>query len=242
MTPDDAPPAVWQGLPVVGAAEMRALDFDATARFGIPALELMENAGKAVARETLAFLKARGIDAAKDGVVVCCGRGANGGDGLVAARHLLAGGARVSVFLCAPKAGADYPDLVRANLDAARKAGLEIKPLGADSGLSKALASCAAALDALLGTGARGKPVGALHHAVAELARCKRPVVALDLPTGVDADTGECSSPCVTAALTLTLGLPKRGLLAARAKRAVGELKVLDIGYPAELIRGLLKA
>jgi NAD(P)H-hydrate epimerase len=221
---------------------MRALDFDATARFGISALELMENAGKAVARETLAFLKEKGIDPAKQGLVVCCGRGANGGDGLVAARHLKEGGARVLVFLCAPKAGGDYQDLVRDNLAAARKAGVEIKPLGADSGLPAALASCGAALDALLGTGAKGKPVGALHHAVTELARCRRPVIAVDLPTGLDADSGEPSNPCVSAALTLALGLPKRGLLAPRAKRCVGELKVLDIGYPAELIRGLLKA
>ena len=86
MSPKEAIPEVWEGLPVIDSARMRALDFDATARFAIPAADLMENAGRAVARETLAFLTERGLDPAKSRLVVCCGRGANGGDGLVAAQ------------------------------------------------------------------------------------------------------------------------------------------------------------
>lgn len=236
MTGPSSLPAEWGGLPVVNAARMRALDFDATARFGIPAAELMENAGKAVAVETLAFLVARGVDAAKARVVAVCGRGANGGDGLVAARHLKAAGVGVRVFICPSKVGALYPDLVRANLDAARRAGVEIGELGPQSGLTAALVRADAALDALLGTGSAGKPAGAIHHAVAELLRADKPVIAVDLPTGLDADTGAHGGVCVSAALTLTLGLPKRGLLAPDAQPFVGELKVLDVGYPAQLI------
>jgi len=232
---EPAAPAAWNGLPVVTAAAMRALDFDATARFGIPAAQLMENAGAAVAAETMAFLIS--TKAANKNVVVACGRGANGGDGLVAARHLKKLSAKPIVFICAPKIGAEYPQLVADNLKAARGAGVEVRELGAQSGLADALASCAVALDALLGTGSSGRPAGAIHHAVVELNRSARPILAVDLPTGLDADAGAAADPCIGATLTLTLGLPKRGLLAVSAKKFVGELKVLDIGYPAELIQ-----
>jgi NAD(P)H-hydrate epimerase len=242
VSPKAPIPAVWEGLPVVDAAAMRALDFDATARFNIPAADLMENAGKAVARETLAFLKGRGIEAPAARVVAVCGRGANGGDGLVAARHLKAAGAAVKVFLCPPKKDAVYPELVRANREAAEKAGVEIKEAGPEAGLAEALSNCDVALDALLGTGSTGKPAGAVHHAVAELTRAKKPVIAVDIPTGLHPDTGYHSGVYVAADMTLTLGLPKRGLLAAHAKANVGELRVLDVGYPPALVSGLKRA
>ncbi len=238
MSPKEPIPEVWEGLPVVSAATMRALDFDATAKHGIPAFELMENAGKAVAAEALAFLASRGAPPAQAEVAVCCGRGANGGDGLVAARHLKAAGAAATVFLCPAKKEAGYPQLVRDNLDAARRAGVEVREAGPESGLSEALASCDLVVDALLGTGAAGKPAGAVHHVIQEITRSRKPVIAVDVPSGLHPDTGYHSGVFVTADLTLTLGLPKRGLLAPHAKRAVGTLKVLDIGYPDELIHG----
>jgi NAD(P)H-hydrate epimerase len=191
-----------------------------------------------VAAETLAFLKERGVEPAKAKVAVCCGRGANGGDGLVAARHLKAAGVAVPVYLCPPKKDSGYPQLVRDNLDAARKAGIEVREAGPESGLAEALASCDAVLDALLGTGSAGKPAGAVHHVIQEITRAKKPVIAVDIPSGLHPDTGHHSGVYLTADLTLTLGLPKRGLLAPHAKRFVGTLKVLDIGYPAELIHG----
>jgi ADP-dependent NAD(P)H-hydrate dehydratase / NAD(P)H-hydrate epimerase len=239
VSPKEPIPSVWEGLPVVNAAAMRALDFDATARFGIPALELMENAGRAVAAETLAFLKEKGIEAAQAKVVVVCGRGANGGDGLVAARHLKAAGASVMAVLCPPKAEGEFPELVRVNREAALKAGVEIRRAGAEARLAEAIAKCDVVLDALLGTGSTGKPAGAVHHAVQEIARAKKPVIAVDIPTGLHPDTGYHSGAYITADLTLTLGLPKRGLLAPHAKQFVGALKVLDVGYPPELIRGV---
>ena len=238
MSPKEPIPPVWEGLPVVNAAAMRALDFDATARFGIPAAELMENAGRAVARETESFLKEKGVETAKARVVAVCGRGANGGDGLVAARHLKAAGASVVAVLAPAKKDGEYPELVRVNREAALKAGVDLREAGPASGLAEALAKCDVVLDALLGTGSTGKPAGAIHHAVQEITRAKKPVIAVDLPTGLHPDTGYHSGAYVTADLTLTLGLPKRGLLAPHAKAFVGVLKVLDVGYPPELIRG----
>lgn len=223
-------PDQYAGLPVVTAQRMRELDAEATKKHGIPAETLMENAGRAVAREALAWLGRPGA------FVVCCGRGANGGDGLVAARALREAGCSVTVFLCPAKRDAPYPALVLSNLDKARAAGVEVVEAGEGAGLAAALEAADAAIDALLGTGSAGKPAGAIHHMIQELTRSKKPVLAVDIPSGLQPDTGYHSGAVVTAAVTYTLGLPKRGLVAAPAKRYVGELKVLDIGYPKELL------
>ena len=230
----------WEGLPVVSAATMRALDLAATETHGVKALDLMENAGKAVAAECSAFLLDKGLSLKQANIVVCCGRGANGGDGLVAARHLAEGGATVAAFMCPPKndGAGEYPELVSVNLARAKDAGVTITPAGPGSGLAAALAWCHLAIDALLGTGATGKPAGAVHHMIRELRVAKKPVIAVDIPSGTHPDTGYHSGVFVVAELTLTLGLPKRGLLAPHAKPQVGVLKVLDIGYPPALLKG----
>lgn len=235
-------PDEWEGLPVVNAARMRALDHDATAVHGIAASELMENAGRAVAGATAEFLRAGGGDPAKAKIVVCCGRGANGGDGLIAARVLVQGGASVVAFLCPPKGdgpqgGLGYPALVRDALVKARAAGVEVREAGPEARLTEALAAADLVLDALLGTGSSGKPAGAIHHMIQEIERCAKPVVAVDIPTGLHPDTGHHSGVFITADLTLALGLAKKGLLASHAKRQVGELKVLDVGYPPALFK-----
>lgn len=233
-------PDVWEGLPVVNAAAMRALDQAATEAHGVLALDLMENAGKAVAAECAVFLAEKGLSVAQARVVVCCGRGANGGDGLVAARYLAEGGATVAAFLCPPKndGAGKYPELVSVNLARAQAAGVTITSAGPGSGLDKALAWCHVAIDAMLGTGATGKPAGAIHHMIREMTSAKKPVLAVDIPSGIHPDTGHHSGVFVTAEMTLTLGLAKRGLLAPHAKPHVGVLKVIDIGYPAPLLKG----
>ncbi len=236
----EAIPDLWEDLPVVSAATMRALDLAATEQHGVAALDLMENAGKAVAAACAAFLADKGLSLAQAKIVVCCGRGANGGDGLVAARHLAEGGSTVAAFLCPPKNDGmgEYPELVKVNLAKAKAAGVTITSAGPGSGLDKALAWCHLAIDALLGTGATGKPAGAIHHMIREMTVSKKPVIAVDIPSGIHPDTGYHSGVFVTAEMTLTLGLPKRGLLAAHAKPQVGVLKVLDIGYPPALLKG----
>jgi NAD(P)H-hydrate epimerase len=147
----------------------------------------------------------------------------------------------VKAFLCPPKKEgakpAPYPDYFVANLDKAKAAGVSAVEAGPEAGLAAALAGCVVVLDALLGTGSAGKPAGAIHHMIQEITRSKKPVLALDVPSGIHPDTGYHSGVFVTAAETLTLGLPKRGLVTPHAARNVGVLKVLDIGYPAELLR-----
>jgi NAD(P)H-hydrate epimerase len=221
---------------------MRAVDFDATARFGIAAHELMDNAGRLVAEYTSEYLKKKNISVGDARIIIICGRGANGGDGLVAARYLKMAGASVWAYVCPPKKDADYPELVRVNREAAIKAGVTIRLVGPESGLREALGQCDIVIDALLGTGSAGKPAGAIHHAVQEMTRAKKPVIAIDIPTGLHPDTGHHSGVYVTADVTLALGLPKKGLLAPHARQFIGELKVLDIGYPPELIHAVKSA
>lgn len=231
-------PDSYHGLAALSASGMRELDRKAV-ELGTPLLTLMENAGRAVAERTLEFLREKlSVKPSDARVVVCCGRGSNGGDGLVAARHLTLAGAHVRVFLCPPRRDAegkgDYPGPVRVNLDKAVAAGAAVENFDA---LSAALEQAHAALDALLGTGSSGKPAGIVRDMIQALTRSRKPVLALDIPSGIDPDTGYHSGVYVTAVETLTLGFPKRGLLAVHAKKYVGDLRVLDIGYPKELTK-----
>ena len=234
-------PLNYQGLPVVTAARMREIDRLATERYGLKVVDLMENAGRAVAAETAAFLASRGKGLRGSRIAVCCGRGANGGDGLVAARVLKQGGAEVAAFICSPrKQGADdpgrYPEPVRVNLERAEAAGVSVTPAENEAACRAGLEKADLILDGLLGTGSSGKPAGTVRRVIKDINRSRKPVVAIDLPSGIHPDTGYHSGVFVTAALTLTLGLPKRGLVTAHARRYVGELKVLDIGFPKELL------
>lgn len=229
-------PDAYDGYPAVTAERMRRLDAMAEAR-GIPVLDLMENAGKAVAGGTLSWLKAGGLQPEKSKVVVCCGRGANGGDGLVAARYLAEEGAKVDVFIAAAKKGEEYSPFITTNIDRAKNTGLSIHEYGPTAPLNPCLADADVVIDALLGTGSSGKPAGAIKDMIQEITRSKKPVLSVDIPSGLHPDTGHHSGVFITAAATFTLALPKRGLLAPHAKKNVGELKVLDIGFPPDLLK-----
>ncbi|MBI5883337.1 MAG: NAD(P)H-hydrate epimerase [Elusimicrobia bacterium] len=231
-------PKTYQGLPVVDTAVMRLLDRAATEKFKIPELELMENAGRAVAVRTLEFLQgplAKAPDAAR--VLVCCGRGANGGDGLVAARHLKEAGAAVRVFICPARKDGVYPAVVAANLERLKALGVAAERVEDVEALAAALNEADLVLDSLLGTGASGKPLGTVRAVIQAMNKAKKPVLSVDIPSGIHPDTGYHSGVYVTAVITLALGFPKKGLVTPHAKKFVGGLEVLDIGYPAELVQ-----
>lgn len=229
-------PQDYAGLPAVTAERMRRLDAMAESR-GIKVLDLMENAGRAIASETAIWMKAQGKALSGARIVVCCGRGANGGDGLVAARYLKEKGAQVSVYLISPKKGEGYSTPVQANIDRAKNAGVSASIYGPDSPLNRSLEDADVVLDALLGTGSTGKPAGDIKNMIQAITRSKKPVLAVDIPSGLHPDTGHHSGVFVTAAATFTLALPKRGLLAPHAKKNVGELKVIPIGFPDDLLK-----
>jgi len=214
---------------LVTVEQMRALERRAV-EGGATVAELMEAAGLAVAQEAWLLL---GVVAGRR-VVVLCGPGNNGGDGLVAARHLAEWDADVAVYLLAARDPADaHVEALRA-LDVPVFVGTDDDGYGA---LDEALAGAELVIDALLGTG-RSRPVeGALAEVLGRVgaarstARAPR-VVAVDLPTGVDADTGAADPLAVAADLTVTLGMAKVGLYLPPGALLAGRVEVVDIGLP----------
>ena len=228
-------------MKVVTAAEMRQIE-QAAAKEGISEDTLMENAGLAVAR-TVRRLMRDGLVGKR--VAVLVGPGNNGGDGLVAARHLAEWGADVLAVFVA-KRPQDDPNTVSAQSAGVQSVVFDDPDDAAR--LRRVLNSAEIALDAVLGTGRRrpleGLPrdvLTALEEARVRRASTSTPlrVVALDLPSGVDADTGATDPAAPHADLTVTLGYPKTGLFLYPAAERVGKLEVLDIGIPSRLAEGI---
>lgn len=216
--------------PVLTAAETQALDREAEAR-GIPVEHLMERAGLAVARAAIAL--AGGAYGRR--AVLVCGKGNNGGDGLVAARFLSRSGMGVDVFLLAEAADLRGPAAV--NLERLRDAGLSTHGFSR-SGLDRSLDRADVAVDAIVGTGFRGSAEGPYAEAIEGLNAGGAPVVAVDIPSGVEGDSGATRGPAVWADATVALGLPKVGDVLFPGADHAGVLEVADIGFPPDLLRG----
>ncbi|HZU81271.1 MAG TPA: NAD(P)H-hydrate dehydratase [Polyangiaceae bacterium] len=221
--------------PVLSRAQMRAFDAHAVERCRVPSLLLMENAGRG-ATDVLVreLLGGRCADAR---VVVVCGTGNNGGDGLVIARHLLVRGARPIVLLAGDerRASAD----ARANLDAWRGLGGELRPLapeGAEACVAAAGADARVVVDALFGTGLDRPIEGWLAELVGAVNAAPAPRFAVDLPSGLDADNGRALGVAVQAHVTVTFAHHKLGLLTPNGARLAGRVHVVDIGVPASLV------
>ncbi|MDP2865909.1 MAG: NAD(P)H-hydrate epimerase [Elusimicrobiota bacterium] len=228
----------FDGFPVVTAEKMKYLDRKASQEYGIPSHTLMENAGRAVAQAALDFAAAElGKQTADLKVVLCCGKGNNGGDGLAAARYLKLAGADVKVFILPPKE-TGYGELVVKNLEAAKAAGVPAAMTGRENldALAAEFAAADLLLDCLLGVSAVGKPTGPAHRVIQLMNKSGRPIIAVDIPSGLSPDTGHHSGVYIMAKLTLTLGFAKSGLMAAHAQKNTGLIKVLPIGYPQALI------
>jgi NAD(P)H-hydrate epimerase len=182
-------------------------------------------------------------------VVILCGRGNNGGDGFVVARHLLNRGATVETFLLARRE--DVKGDARVNLEILEKMGAGpavVTEAGGMAALSDRIASADVVVDALLGTGGQGPAKGILAEAIEMVNRAGRPVVAVDIPSGLIADDPEPPGPAIRAVLTVTFALPKRCLLLYPAAGYAGTVRIVPIGIPSSLCRdpglslGLLEA
>ena len=227
----------YVGLPVVTAGEMKLLDKKASMDCGIPEDRLMENAGKAIAEEVVRLaLEELDKEPGALKVVVCSGKGNNGGDGLVAARYLKEAGADARVFILEP-GETGYGDLVAGNLQRAGDAGVKVgRVTGEDlEGLAAEFEKADILLDALLGVSAAGKPAGPVARIIQLMNKSAKPIIAVDIPSGLSPDTGRYSGVSVVARHTLTLGFAKTGLMAPQARKNTGKITVLDIGYPAVL-------
>ena len=221
-------------LPVFTAAEMRALDQRAMSQLGIPGVRLMENAGRGAAQAILTHFGSQ----RRKRVVICCGKGNNGGDGFVVARRLKAAGAAVRVFLLAQTS--EVKGDSGAMLAAYLKAGGRIQEVTREAdlrSLEKALASSDMVVDALLGTGLAGPVTGLYALAIELINRSAKPVAALDLPSGLASDHGRLLGPVVAAVLTTTFAGWKRGLLLYPGAAKAGQVMVVDIGIPDSAAR-----
>jgi ADP-dependent NAD(P)H-hydrate dehydratase / NAD(P)H-hydrate epimerase len=217
-------------LGVFTAEEMRRLDQRAITELGIPGATLMENAGRGAAEAIVAVLPALGAPRRGARVVVVCGKGGNGGDGFVVARWLKRHGARPTVLLVSAPAEVDG--------DAGRKlrelgrAGIRPRPFTGDRASADMLAQAHLVVDALLGTGSRGVPEGGVSRAIELINASGRPVVALDIPSGLSANTGAHAGAVIKAAMTLTFAGLKRGLICSPGDELAGQVTVIPIGVP----------
>ncbi len=209
----------------VTAEEMRRIDRHAIEGIGIPALALMENAGRAVAEEVIGFAGQQ-----RKRWLVLAGKGNNGGDGLVAARHLAEAGLQVAVVFAEPPSG--FIGEAAIQRDIASRLGLRCIRYGEETVDWDAYDGI---VDALLGTGSRGAPRGPYEALIREANGSGLPIVAIDIPSGLNADTGETHEPCIRAVRTVALAFLKRGLVQFPGAGIAGEIVVRPIGIPSGL-------
>lgn len=214
--------------------QVRQVDRIAIEEYGIPGMVLMENAG----RGCVDVLQSLGIAGP---VVVCCGPGNNGGDGFVIARHLQLRGFQPHVLLVGD-AGRLQGDAA-ANYRILQRCEVPMTPMAAwdQATVDRALAGADWIVDALLGTGAFGEPRAPLDRLIAHLNACSARRLAVDMPSGLDCDTGSPANTTFRADHTCTFVASKVGFDAAEAKTYLGIVHVLDIGAPTRIIDRLLE-
>jgi len=209
----------------------RELDRRAVDEYGMSGLMLMENAGRGVA-DRLCELGVSGP------VVICCGQGNNGGDGFVVARHLDLRGYAVRVLLFADPGGLKGDAAV--NYRIIERSGLPIRQV-VPTQLHDELAGASWIVDALLGTGARGEPRPPFDMAIEQMNAAAIPILAVDLPSGLDCDTGQPARHTIRATHTCTFVAQKPGFLVPVAKQYLGVVHVVDIGAPRQLTEEILR-
>jgi len=214
--------------------QVRQVDRRAIEEYGMSGLVLMENAGRGIAENMLA-LGVSGL------VAICCGKGNNGGDGFVIARHLDNRGKQVRVLLFANPA--DLRGDAAANWRILEKSNVECGLFGKDVTADQVkpwLAEADWIVDALLGTGATGDPQPPFRAAIEAINAAVKKVMAVDLPSGLDCDTGFASPTTIVADHTCTFVAVKPGFLLPGAERFTGRVHVIDIGVPRRLVKELV--
>lgn len=217
---------------ILTSAEMREIDRKTIEEIGIPGAVLMENAGIRIARE----IADRFPCLADERIVVVAGKGNNGGDGLVVARHLSSLGAEPTVILLA--AGADLRGDAALNFGIAEKLGLNVKQAPTAEAWKKArreLFQASIIVDAIFGTGLQKAAGGVFAAAINDINRARGFTIAVDIPSGLSSDTPLLIGPAVRADLTIALAAPKISHVLPPAEEYVGTLDVVGIGIPEAL-------
>jgi NAD(P)H-hydrate epimerase len=218
---------------VLNTEQMREADRRAIEDLGIPSIVLMENAG----RQAVAAMESAFDDLATSHVGVLCGRGNNGGDGFVVARTLLQRGVDVAVFVVGPVA--EVRGDARTNLEILGRIGLTVVEITSAQDWElhfTEVSECDVIVDAILGTGFRGRLTGLLETIVVDVNGLGVPVVALDVPTGLSADTHTVDGSAIEATMTVTMAAPKIPLVFPPADTHAGDLVIADIGIPYPVI------
>lgn len=216
-------------LPALTTEQMIEVDRLMIEAYGIRLIQMMENAGRNLAEQAR---RMSGGDLRGKEMLVLCGGGNNGGGGMVTARHLHNRGASVRVKL--------LPDESRLEDVPAHQWGiLKAMDIPRISQPADLPGQANLVIDAMIGYGLRGNPRGVVVEWIEWANTCGAPILALDTPSGLDTTTGIPGSPCIRAVATLTLALPKAGLLSTQARSHVGELFLADISVPPELYGNL---
>jgi NAD(P)H-hydrate epimerase len=221
---------------VLNSAQMREADRRAIEEVGIPSLVLMENAG----RQVVAAIETVHADLGDRQVAILCGRGNNGGDGFVVARTLVQRGVDVSVFLIGRVT--DVRGDARTNLEILGRLGLTVVEI-ADSQAWELhfteISDCSLIVDAIFGTGLNAPLSGLMETVVADVNGSGIPIVSIDVPSGLSADTHQTIGDSIEAGLTVTLAAPKIALVLPPAETRAGDIVIADIGIPRDVIESL---
>jgi len=211
---------------IITSQQARAIDINAKEEFGISVLVLMENAGHAVAEESLKALRG------KETVAIFCGKGNNGGDGFVAARHLLARGIKPDIFLVGNISGVKRE--ARINLKILQKLRQKVLELtGSNLNLVKNnISRYSLVVDALLGVGLKGEVKGIFADLIEIINNSGTYILSVDIPSGLDANTGKTLGCCMKADKTVTFIAKKRGMVLGMGKKYCGKVVVKDLGIP----------
>ncbi len=210
-------------IPTLTTSQMIEVDRAMIEEYHIELIQMMENAGRALAE--LARRQMRGVQGRS--VVILCGHGNNGGGGMTAARHLHNWGA--NVFIALTKSADEFSGVPAHQLDILQRMNIPI----VDSASLPATVDLI--LDAIIGYSLSGHPHGLAAELINWANEKHAPIISLDTPSGLDTTSGQAYDPAIRAASTLTLALPKQGLLNPQVKPYVGELYLADISVPREL-------
>ena len=227
----DWPPKMYGGIEMLTKtmSEMKEIDRIAIDERGVDSLWLMENAAAAAADLTAQKI------AVGSTITVLCGSGNNGGDGIAAARLLMRWGFTVHCILCGKRERMTADSL--ANEKRLNEIGGTLIN-AADTDIPGLLCASACVIDALFGVGLKRPLEGRFAEIVSQVNRCGAYVIACDLPSGLNGDTGEVMGAAIKANDTVTFSCAKPGLMAAGAEEYVGQLHIADIGIPKELLSG----
>ncbi len=221
---------------ILNAAQMREADRYTIEEIGIPSLVLMENAG----RQVVAAMEAAYEDRLDGRVGVLCGRGNNGGDGFVVARTLIQRGVDAAVFVVGSLS--DVRGDARINLDILGRLGVTVVEIGDEQTWElhfSEISQCTLIVDAIFGTGLKSALGGMMETVVADINASGIPIVSIDLPSGMSADTPHLVGDCIDASMTVTLAAPKLPLVLPPGEAHAGDVVIADIGIPPDVLESL---